>query len=203
MDEAAEPFTLRSAAGLPAEPAPLDSTVLVVIDAQLEYTTGRMPLVGVDAAVGVIEGLLTAARTAGSPVVHVLHEGRPGGLFDPEAGGAPIAAVAPGDGETVVHKTLPNAFAATDLDGVLTSIGVKALTIVGFMTHMCVSSTARSALDHGCDVTVVADACATRDLPGPNGSAPVEADVVHRVALAELADRFATVVTSAQLVPGG
>jgi len=201
MDDAAVPFTLRSAAGLPADPKPLSSTVLVIIDAQLEYTTGRLPLVGVDASVDVIGGLLAAARSAGSPVVHVLHEGRPGGLFDPAAGGMPIAAVAPGDGEIVVRKTLPNAFAATDLDRVLADIGVKALTIVGFMTHMCVSSTARSALDHGCDVTVVGDACATRDLPGPGGSAPIEADVVHRVALAELADRFATVASSAQLTP--
>jgi len=202
MDAAPTPFTLRSATGLRSNPPSLDSTVLVIIDAQREYTTGLVPLTGVDAAVDVIAGLLAAARTAGSPIVHVLHEGRPGGMFDPDAGGAPIAAVAPGDGESVVHKTLPNALAATILDDVLGQIGVKALTIVGFMTHMCVSSTARSAIDHGYDVTVVGDACATRALPGPAGAEPIGADVVHRVALAELADRFAIVTMSAQLSSG-
>jgi hypothetical protein len=40
---------------------------------------------------------------------------------------------------------------------------------------------------------VVASATATRDLPEPLGGI-VPADLVHRTALAELADRFATVV---------
>ncbi len=160
------PFTLRSAAGLPAKPPALDSTVLVVIDAQQEYTTGLVPLTGVDEAVGVIAALLATARTAGSPVVHVMHEGRPGGMFDPMAGGAPIAAVTPDTGEIVVRKTLPNAFAVTDLDAELKRIGLKALTIVGFMTHMCVSSTVRSAIDHGYDTTVVSDALRHTRLAG-------------------------------------
>lgn len=188
-----EPFTLRSAAGLPADPPPLADTTLVIIDAQQEYTTGRLPLTGVDAAVGVIAGLLSAARDAGSPIVHVLHQGRPGGLFDPDGSGAPIAAVAPADGETIVHKTLPNAFAGTTLAEVLDTS--RPVTIVGFMTHMCVSATTRSALDHGIDAVVVADACATRDLPGPTGGDVVAAADLHRAALAALADRFAIVTT--------
>ena len=195
------PFTLRSAAGLPDEPPPLASTVLVVIDAQAEYTTGNVPLVGVDDAVVTIAALLHQARSAGSPIVHVQHEGRPGGMFAPDAGGAAIPAVAPLDGERVVSKTLPNAFAGTDLDDVLSAGELRTLTIVGFMTHMCVSSTARAALDHRYDVTVVSDACATRDLPGPAGSEPVAAAEVHRVALAELADRFAIVAPGSVLLP--
>jgi nicotinamidase-related amidase len=197
-----DPFTLRSAAGLPDEPPPLADTALVMIDAQLEYTTGRLPLVGVDAAIETIAALLDAARARGSPVVHVHHRGRAGGLFDPAATGRPVRATAPRPGETVVHKTLPNAFASTDLDDVLEPLATRALTIVGFMTHMCVSATARSALDHGYDVTVVADACATRDLPGPLGDDPVAAADLHRASLAALADRFAIVTASSQLLGG-
>ena len=37
------------------------------------------------------------------------------------------------------------------------------------MTHNCVSSTARSALDSGYRVTIVANATATRDLPDGKG----------------------------------
>lgn len=33
------------------------------------------------------------------------------------------------------------------------------------MTHMCVSATALTALDLGLSATVIADACARRDLP--------------------------------------
>jgi nicotinamidase-related amidase len=60
------------------------------------------------------------------------------------------------------------------------------------MTHMCVSSTVRAALDFGYMSTVAADACASRDLPDGSGGV-VAADAVHRVALAELADRFAII----------
>ena len=73
-------------------------------------------------------------------------------------------------------------------------LGRTQLVIAGFMTHMCVSSTARAALDLGYKATVAADAAATRDLPDPMGGV-ITADALHRAALAELADRFAIVAT--------
>ena len=65
---------------------------------------------------------------------------------------------------------------------------------------MCVSATARAALDLGFRTTVVANACATRDLPAIDGSTLL-ADEVHRVALAELADAFSIVVSDADALP--
>ena len=96
--------------------------------------------------------------------------------------------------ESIVSKPLPNAFAQTDLDAALKKLGRTQLVIAGFMTHMCVSSTARAALDLGYKATVAADAAATRDLPDPMGGV-IAADALHRAALAELADRFAIVAT--------
>lgn len=66
------------------------------------------------------------------------------------------------------------------------------------MTHMCVSSTARAALDLGLRTTIAADACATRDLPDGSGGA-LSARAVHEVALAELSDRFAIITQSEAL----
>jgi len=63
------------------------------------------------------------------------------------------------------------------------------------MTHLCVSSTAQAALDMSVAVTVVANATATRDLPGVHGDT-VPAEQVQAAALAALADRFAAVVPS-------
>ena len=60
------------------------------------------------------------------------------------------------------------------------------------MTHMCVSSTARAALDHGFRVTIDAAACATRDLPDGRGG-QVDAATLNDVALVELSDRFAVI----------
>ena len=68
------------------------------------------------------------------------------------------------------------------------------------MTHMCVSATARAALDLGYETTVIADACATRDLADGNG-AILPAAIVHQVALAELADRFSTIVETLDQIP--
>ncbi len=98
----------------------------------------------------------------------------------------------PRSGETVVEKTLPNSFAGTELHSLLVVTKRTNLILAGFMTHMCVSSTARAALDLGFRVTIDASACGTRDLPDGQGGV-VPAATLHRVALVELSDRFAIV----------
>lgn len=189
------PKTLLALAGAPATPSPLDSAALVLIDAQREYTEGALPLVGVEAAVAEAARLLELARKAGVPVFHIVHHGKPGGaLFDPEGPLSGIVApLIPRDGEAVVVKHLPNAFAGTDLDAGIRATGRKELIVAGFQTHMCVSSTVRAALDLGWRTTVVGAASATRALPDWAGGV-VPAEVLHRATLAALADRFAVVV---------
>ncbi len=195
------PKTLLQMAGAPLDPAKLSEATLLIIDAQNEYRSGALPLAGVDAAVGEIAALLARARAAGAPIVHVQHRGKPGGAFDLAAErGRIMREAAPDCAEPVVTKTLPNAFADTDLAEKLAVAGRKQLIVAGFMTHMCVSSTARAALDHGYRVTVPAAACATRDLPASDGGVLQAADI-HRCALAELADRFAIVAQDAAAVP--
>lgn len=188
-----QPKTLMELAGADMRPAPLAGSTLVIIDAQNEYLDGKLALPGVKSAAEALSMLLARAREAGSPVVHVQHKGKPGGLFDVEGrGGAIMDAVKPAAGEAIVQKGLPNAFLQTDLDATLKKLGRTQLVIAGFMTHMCVSSTARAALGLGYKTTVAADASATRDLPDPMGGV-IAADALHRAALAEIADRFAIV----------
>ncbi|KAA1054125.1 cysteine hydrolase family protein [Azospirillum argentinense] len=191
----ATPKTLLALAGAPATPSPLDSAALLLIDAQREYTEGALPLVGVEAAVAEAARLLERARKAGTPVFHIVHHGKPGGaLFNPEGPLSGIVApLIPLDGETVVVKHLPNAFAGTELDSLIRATGRKELIVAGFQTHMCVSSTVRAALDLGWRTTVVDAASATRDLPDGAGGV-IPAEVLHRANLAALADRFAVVV---------
>ena len=195
------PKTLLELSGADMSPPPLSGATLVIIDAQNEYLDGKLALPGVKPAVDALAKLLAKAREAGAPIVHVQHKGRAGGLFDLDArGGAIIDAVKPAGGEAIVHKPLPNAFAQTDLDAALKKIGRTQLVIAGFMTHMCVSSTARAALDLGYKALVAADAAATRDLPDPMGGV-IPADALHRAALAGLADRFA-IVAKVDDIPG-
>ena len=190
-----QPKTLRDHAGIAWPPARFDDAVLLLIDAQREYTEGKLRLHGIDAAVAAIARLQQAARAAGTPIIHVAQNGRPGSaLFDPEGPMSKfIARVAPEGDETVVVKSLPNAFAKTDLDARLKATGRTNLIVAGFMTHMCISATTRASVDFGYRATVVAEAAATRDLPDGAGGI-IDAAIVHQVALAELADRSATVV---------
>lgn len=192
--------TLLQMAGANPVPAKLSDAALVIIDAQNEYVTGRLPLDGVNAALDNVAALLKAARAAGAPVIHVMQRGRPGGLFDPEGETFKLAPQAAAfAGETIVEKPLPNAFAKTNLQSVLEGTGRKSLVVAGFMTHMCVSATTRSALDHGYSTTVVSDAVATRPLPDPLGGADIPAAQIHRTALAELGDRFATIARASDI----
>lgn len=193
------PKTLLEMAGADLRPGALAQSAVVVIDAQNEYLDGKLALPGISPAVDAISRLLAKAREAGAPIIHIAHKGRPGGLFDREGhGGAIIDAVAPVSGEAVIEKPLPNAFAQTSLDAELKQLGRTSVILAGFMTHMCVSSTARAALDLGYRVTVAGDAAATRDLPDPSGGV-ISADALHRAALAELGDRFAVVTTVDQI----
>ena len=196
------PKTLLAMAGAPATPPPLRDSAVVVIDAQNEYVDGALPLPGVNAALARISALLGRARKAGAPVVHVRHLGRAGGLFDSDAPRGAIAEPAkPAAGEPVIGKKLPNAFAGTDLAAALEKTGKRNIVVVGFMTHMCVSSTVRAALDLGYRSIVPASATATRDLPDPVSGAVVSAGALQSASLAALSDRFATVVDDPAKIP--
>ena len=193
-----EPKTLLALAGADPNPPALSDAVIVMIDYQNEYLNGALPLPGGAAAVAEGAKLLERARAAGAPIVHIAHEGRPGGPFDRAAErGAIIGAVAPAAGESVIEKPLPNAFAKTSLAETLQAIGRKEIVFAGFMTHMCVSSSVRAALDLGYRATIVARACATRDLPAATGGEPIAADALHEASLAALADRFAVIARNA------
>ena len=143
--------------------------------------------------------LLDRARSAGIPIVHIQHDDGEGGLYDVRGeNGAIVGQVAPRDGESVVVKNFPNAFVGTDLQDRLTG-APQNLLLAGFMTHMCVNSTARGAFNLGYAPTVVASATATRSLPGIGGD--VSAEALQVASLAGIADLFAIVTPTVADVP--
>lgn len=197
----AESTTLRALAGLPVAPPSLAGSTLIMIDCQNTYTRGVMELEGVQAALDEAAALLDRARSAGIPIIHIQHSDGPGSLYDIDGeSGAIVARVAPRDGEPVVVKSYPNSFVGTDLDERLQASKASNLVIAGFMTHMCVNSTARGAFNLGYAPTVVAAATATRALPGSGGTT-VSAAAMQAASLAALADLFAVVVPGAAAIP--
>ena len=188
------PTTLRAVSGLSNEPPSLTGSALIMIDLQNTYREGVMKLSGVEEAIVEAQKLLRRARDAGTPVYHVQHDAGTGSPYDlDDRLGAISEQVAPRHGEPVIVKNYPSAFVGTDLKAQLEAAGVKNLILSGFMTHMCVNSTARSAFSFGFQPPVVAAATAPRSLPGIDGSV-VPAEAVQAASLAALADLFAVVV---------
>ena len=181
----------------------VEKTALVVIDAQQEYFAplGKVVLPGGPAAVKRIAEALAWARAERVPVIHIVHESRKAGaaIFAP---GSPTLAVhpdaAPVDGEPVFTKHLPGSFTGTPLEETLRARGVERLLVSGFMTQMCVDTTARQAAHLGFAVTVLADASAAKSVTGPDGVA-IPADVVHRTHLGSLDGFLAQIQTTADL----
>ncbi|MFD0903019.1 cysteine hydrolase family protein [Actinomadura sediminis] len=195
--------TLRDVIGLDGALPALSSATLVLIDFQNTYRTGVMALPDADRALDAGARLLERARAAGTPVVHVVNDGGEGSPYDIRAEIGQIAApVAARDGEPVVVKGFPNSFHETDLHDVLRRMDAGPdLVIAGFMTHMCVQFTAQGAFNLGYRPTVVAEACATRPLAGPDGSA-VPADALHAAALTTIGDLFGLVAPRVDDLPG-
>ncbi|MEM8570204.1 MAG: cysteine hydrolase family protein [Pseudomonadota bacterium] len=193
--------TLRNLTGARAAPNALSETALIMIDCQNTYTDGVMALDGVEDALKEAEALLARARALGSPIIHIRHDAGVGSPYDITAeNGQIVTAVAPVGDEPVVDKNFPSSFEQTELDELLKARDITKLTLAGFMTHMCVNSTARAGFNKGYDVTVVASATATRSLPDPRGG-DIPSSAVHANALAAMGDLFAHVSASASDIP--
>ena len=194
--------TIRDLAGLGNEASSINDSALVIIDAQNTYCEGIMKLDGVDKALSECKKLLDRFRAAGRPVFHIRHDAGPGTPYDVSAPIGQIAdIVAPIEGEAVITKNYPSSFVQTELDELLKQADVSNLILTGFMSHMCVNSTARGAFSLGYNPTVVASATATRALPSKVTGKDVPSEQVDEAALAALSDLPSAVVASVTDVP--
>ena len=179
--------------------ANLSNASLLIIDAQNEYLNGPLALSGMDAATANIARLLDAARKARRPVIHIRHLGTVGGMFDPQGErGAFIKGLEPQGDELIIEKRMPNAFNDTGLQKALENLGSLDVIVCGFMSHSSVSTTVRAAKDYGLRCTLVEDACATRDLPTPDGI--ISAELVQKAEMAIMNDNFATLTLTKNLI---
>ena len=170
--------------------------VLLVIDVQNEYVNGRLPIVhpAVDSSLERIGAAIDAAVAAAVPVVLVRHT-------EPDpAGGVFIAgsqewelhqSVQEREHDVVIDKQLPGAFTGTNLETFFREHNVDRVVVAGYMTHMCVDTTARQAMHLGFNVSVLGDATGTIDL-----GSELPASLVHRVELGVLSEGFATVLNT-------
>ncbi|MFO2464507.1 cysteine hydrolase [Pseudomonas sp. 15FMM2] len=171
---------------------------LILIDIQNDYfPQGKWPLDGVEAAADKAQQLLQTFRQAGDTVIHVRHEfeSDEAPFFTPGSEGAHLhPKVLNENNEPVVLKHSVNAFRATNLRELLEQRSITELVVVGSMSHMCIDGVVRAAADMGYKVTVIHDACATRDLEFNGMTIP--AAQVHGAYMASLAFGYASVVSA-------
>ncbi len=141
---------------------------LLIIDIQNDYfDKGAMTLVNPDEACTNAKRILERFRAEKLPVIFIQHiAANPAATFFlPGTAGAEIHhLIQPMEREKVIIKHFPNSFRETELLDYLKAINITDLVICGMMTHMCVDATTRAAKDLGFNITLIGDACATRNL---------------------------------------
>jgi len=159
--------------------------------------SGQAELLGRAASV------LSGARRAGIPVIHVVVSFRGGypeisprnkifsglvkasGMLQEGTEGAAIhPRVAPQSGDVVVNRRRVGGFFNTELETVLKSMDITSLVMFGIATSGVVLSTLRSASDADYEIVVLADCCADFD------------EEVHRVLTQKIFPSQATVVNA-------
>lgn len=126
-----------------------------------------------------VKNLAAAARKAGMPVIHIhyiVEPGAPGlklnaplfqGIAEAKGmergtwGAAPAEGLEPQDGDFVVEKMRMNGFCGTNLETILTGLGVETLVISGAWTNFSIEHTARHAADAGYRAVVLTDGTST------------------------------------------
>ena len=178
------------------------NSALLCVDLQNDYFPGgRAELVQPELAAQQAKLAIDFFRAKQWPVFHVRHiNNNINAAFFASAGpGSEIyQLVAPLAAEAVIVKHKPNSFYETDLAERLRAGGIDSLIICGMMSHMCIDTTTRACKDFGIKVTLLEDACATKDLRFNEKTIPAE--TVHNTFMASLNGMFATVITTTEFL---
>lgn len=168
---------------------------LIIIDVQNDYFPGgACELYKAYEAEKRIIALIDESRKTGREIVYIKHINPPDDTFFIEGTwGCEISErIKPLPGDKVIVKYFPNSFLDTELDPYLKEKGIEKLIVCGMMTHMCVDTTVRAAMDYGYKVDLAADGCATMDLETLGEVIPAE--VVQKTFIAALDGIFAEII---------
>jgi nicotinamidase-related amidase len=165
---------------------------LLAVDVQNEFSAGGLrPVTDHSAVLARIAAITSEFRAARLPIAWIRHFNRPNEsrAFVPGTWGSELS---PGMGpqvgfgeEIIFEKDVFGAFSGTELEAWLRRLGVTEVVIVGFYSHMCVSTTSREALVRGFDVEVILDATGATGIEHPELGTQ-SAEEVRRTALLQL-----------------
>ena len=134
------------------------NTALLVVDVQNGVVAEAHQR---DAVVANVGSLVDRARREQVPVVWVQHFDE--GLARGSEEWRIVPELDPASAEPLVEKSYGDSFEGTNLETVLSGLGVGRLVIVGAQTDACIRSTLHGAFARGYDATLVSDAHTTED----------------------------------------
>jgi len=134
------------------------NTALLVVDVQNGVVEGAHER---DAVVANVGSLVEKARREEVPVVWVQHSD--GGLARGSDEWRIVPELDPGETEPLIEKSYGDSFEDTELEEVLSGLGVGRLVVVGAQTDACIRSTLHGAFVRGYDATLVSDAHTTEN----------------------------------------
>jgi nicotinamidase-related amidase len=162
---------------------------LLVLDVENEFSSGgKRPVLNYSSALAAIERHIDRARAEQRPIAWVR---MPAAELSPGLG--PRTGFGP---EGLFDKDVYGAFTGTNIEEWLRGYGVRSVLIVGFYSHICVSTAAREALSRGFEVFIDPVATGACDLDNQKLGKQT-ADEVRRSALLHLTNMGAVVVDSA------
>jgi nicotinamidase-related amidase len=180
-----------------------DKQALLVIDAQNEYFTGRLPVTypegsfinllrAMDYAAEVGMHLAVIQHTAPSPDSLTFRRGSEEWRLHPE--------VEKRKYDILIEKALPGSFTGTELQTWLEREGIERLVICGYMTQMCCDTTARQAFHRGFRVDFLSDATGTLSIRNDAGF--ISGHDLHRAILVTQAMRFSRIIKTIDWIAG-
>ena len=143
------------------------NTALLVIDVQAGVVAGNHAR---DSVVANVATLVDKAREQDVPVVWVQHNDE--GLARGSDEWQLVPELKRDDAEPLVEKSYGDSFEDTNLERILSDLGVGRLVVAGAQTDQCIRSTLHGALARGYDATLVSDAHTTEDLTAWGAPSP-------------------------------
>lgn len=132
------------------------SSALLVIDVQVGVMADAYER---DSKVANMRLAVDKARATSVPIVWIQHSDEELVLECPDWQIVPE--LEPRPGESLVRKTFRSSFEETNLEEVLSGLGVSHLFVCGAETNNCIRHTSHVALERGYDLTLIADAHTT------------------------------------------
>jgi nicotinamidase-related amidase len=149
------------------------NTALLVVDVQNGVVESAYQR---ETVIANINTLVEKARRETIPVIWVQHSDEQ--LTSGSDAGRIVQELTPLDAEIRIEKNYGDAFEATSLEAVLSSLGVGRVFVAGAETDACIRSTIHGAFVRGYDTILISDAHTTEDRTAW-GAPPPEQVIAH------------------------